>query len=108
VTGTTGTQGLQGPMGPQGVAGPVGMTFQGVYSSTTNYAVGDGVIYNGAGYVSLVASNHGNTPDQSPAQWGLFATGTPGRLAQRVRLGRGGCRGRWVRKDRKGIRGRPG
>ena len=53
--------------------GPVGITFQGAYSSTTNYALADGVLYNGAGYVSLVASNQGNTPDLSPQQWALFA-----------------------------------
>ena len=32
-------------MGPQGVPGPVGITFQGIYSSTTNYALADGVSY---------------------------------------------------------------
>ncbi len=69
---------MQGPIGPQGPAGPVGMTFQGTYSSAVNYAVGDGVLFNGSAYVSLVESNHGNTPDQSPAQWGLFATGSQG------------------------------
>ncbi|HSY68217.1 MAG TPA: DNRLRE domain-containing protein, partial [Edaphobacter sp.] len=78
LTGPAGAQGLSGPMGPQGPAGPVGMTFQGTYSSSTNYAEGDGVLYNGSAYVSLVASNHGNTPDQSPSWWGLFATGSPG------------------------------
>ena len=75
LTGPAGAQGLQGPMGPQGMAGPVGMTFRGAYSSTTNYALADGVIYGGAGYVSLVDGNHGNTPDQSPADWALFASG---------------------------------
>ena len=78
LTGPAGAQGLSGPMGPQGPAGPVGMTFQGTYSSSTNYAEGVGVLYNGSAYVSLVASNHGNTPDQSPTWWGLFATGSPG------------------------------
>ena len=78
LTGPTGAQGLSGPMGPQGPAGPVGMTFQGAYSSTVNYGLADGVLYNGSAYVSLVASNHGNTPDVSPAQWSLFATGSPG------------------------------
>ena len=78
LTGATGAQGLQGPMGPQGVAGPVGMTFRGTYSSAVNYGLADGVTYNGAAYVSLVASNHGNTPDLSPGQWGLFATGGVG------------------------------
>ncbi|GGA59855.1 hypothetical protein GCM10011507_09220 [Edaphobacter acidisoli] len=75
LTGSTGAQGLQGPMGPEGPAGPAGMTFRGTYASTTNYALADGVIYNGSGYVSLVDGNHGNTPDQSPADWALFASG---------------------------------
>jgi len=79
IPGSTGAQGLSGPMGPQGVAGPVGLSFQGVYSSVVNYALADGVRYNGADYVSLQASNHGNTPDQSPAWWALFAQdGTAG------------------------------
>jgi hypothetical protein len=73
IPGATGATGLSGPAGPQGIPGPVGISFRGTYSSVTNYALADGVSYNGAGYVSLVASNHGNTPDQSPAQWSLFA-----------------------------------
>ncbi len=73
LSGAKGDQGLQGPMGPQGAAGPVGLTMRGVYSSTGNYAVGDGVMWQGAGYVSLVAGNHGQVPDQSPASWLLFA-----------------------------------
>ncbi|HWW22292.1 MAG TPA: DNRLRE domain-containing protein [Edaphobacter sp.] len=73
LTGATGAQGLQGPMGPQGVAGPVGLSFQGAYSSVVNYGLADGVLYGGAGYVSLVANNVGNTPDQSPGKWALFA-----------------------------------
>ncbi len=73
IPGSTGAQGLSGPMGPQGVAGPVGLSFQGVYSSVVNYALADGVRYNGADYVSLQASNHGNTPGQSPLWWALFA-----------------------------------
>lgn len=78
IPGAQGPQGLQGPMGPQGPAGPAGMTFRGAYSSTANYSLGDGVIYGTSGYVSLMDSNHGNTPDQSPAAWALFATGTQG------------------------------
>jgi hypothetical protein len=73
IPGATGAQGLSGPMGPVGPAGPVGLSFQGVYSSVTNYALGDGVRYNGADYVSLQASNNGNTPDQSPTWWAFFA-----------------------------------
>ena len=73
IPGATGAQGLSGPMGPQGSAGPVGLSFQGVYSSVVNYASADGVRYNGADYVSLQASNHGNTPNLSPLWWALFA-----------------------------------
>lgn len=79
IPGTKGDTGLQGPMGPQGLAGPAGMTFRGGYKSTTNYALGDGVTWSGAGYVSLADANRGQTPDQSPAYWVMFATGTPGR-----------------------------
>jgi hypothetical protein len=78
LTGATGATGLQGPMGPQGVAGQVGLAFRGAYDPAANYALADGVLYQNAGYVSLVASNHGNAPDQSPQFWALFATGTPG------------------------------
>lgn len=65
-------------MGLQGSAGPVGMTFRGAYSAVTNYAAADGVLYGGAGYVSLVDGNHGNAPDESPAEWALFASGGAG------------------------------
>lgn len=79
ITGATGATGSQGPMGPQGPAGPVGISFQGGYQSVTNYALADGVSYKGSGYVSLVANNYGNAPDQSPSQWALFAeAGSPG------------------------------
>ena len=73
LTGATGAQGLQGPAGLQGIAGPVGLAFRGLYQSAVNYALADGVSYRGAGYVSLSDHNAGNTPDQSPAAWSLFA-----------------------------------
>jgi hypothetical protein len=47
-------------------------------SSTVNYGLADGVLFNGSAYVSLVASNQVNTPDVSPAQWSVFATGSQG------------------------------
>lgn len=79
IPGATGTAGPTGSIGPQGVPGPSGLAFQGAYSSATNYALADGVSYNGSSYVSLVASNHGNTPSQSPQQWALLAAaGVPG------------------------------
>jgi hypothetical protein len=73
IPGTTGTQGLQGPMGAEGPAGPVGMSYQGAYDPTRNYALGDGVLWQGAGWVSLIANNHGNTPSLSTGDWGMFA-----------------------------------
>ena len=94
IPGATGATGLSGPMGPQGVPGPVGITFQGTYSSTANYALADGVSFNGAGYVSLVANNHGNTPDQSPQQWALFAAaGAPGATGPTGAIGVTGATG---------------
>lgn len=73
LAGATGATGLQGPMGTTGAAGPVGMSFAGAYSAGTNYALGQGVLWQGAGWVSLVSGNRGNTPDQSPGQWAMFA-----------------------------------
>jgi hypothetical protein len=78
LTGATGAQGLSGPMGPQGLAGPVGMNFRGAYASSVNYGLADGVTYGGAGYVSLVAGNIGNVPDENPTEWALFASGGAG------------------------------
>ena len=66
-------------MGSAGPAGPAGLTPQGIYTASHNYALADAVTYKGSGYVSLVSSNVGNTPDQSPQQWSLFAAaGSPG------------------------------
>ena len=73
IPGVVGATGLQGLLGPQGLVGPVGLSFQGAYTSTTNYALGNGVSWEGAGWVSLIDNNHGNTPDQSPAEWAMFA-----------------------------------
>ena len=79
IPGPAGAAGLQGPMGPQGPAGPTGMSFQGSYDSSRNYALADAVLWQGSGWVSLMAGNHGNTPDQSPSAWSMFAsTGASG------------------------------
>ena len=85
IPGTPGATGLQGAMGPEGPAGPVGMSFVGAYSSTANYGVGDGVLWQGAGWVSLITNNQGNAPSTSPGYWAMFAasgaagaTGTQG------------------------------
>ncbi|WP_160115257.1 DNRLRE domain-containing protein [Bryocella elongata] len=75
VPGVMGAVGPQGPVGATGAAGPAGMSFRGSYNSATNYAQGDGVLWQSAGWVSLVNSNVGNTPGQSPADWVMFAAG---------------------------------
>ncbi len=81
-TGATGPKGNTGATGPMGPAGPAGngsgLSYQGAYQSTTNYAVNDMVAYQGSSYISLAAGNHGNTPDQSPYQWGVLAQAAVG------------------------------
>jgi hypothetical protein len=109
LTGPTGVDGLSGPMGPQGIAGPVGLAFQGVYSSSSNYALADGVSYNGAGYISLVASNRGNTPDLSPVQWALFAAaGGSGAVGPAGSTGAGGLTGAAGPQGGTGVQGPTG
>jgi hypothetical protein len=81
-TGATGAAGTNGTNGATGAAGAPGLTWQGTYASTANYALNDAVTYNGSSYISLIASNHGNTPTSSPTAWSLLAAagsaGTPG------------------------------
>jgi hypothetical protein len=108
LTGPAGAVGLSGPMGPQGVAGPVGMTFRGAYSSAVNYGLADGVLFNGAAYVSLTASNHGNTPDASPAQWSLFATGSQGAQGSAGPVGPQGLTGAAGLQGATGVQGPSG
>ncbi len=74
LTGAQGPAGPQGSTGAQGPAGPTGLTFQGPYDPTHNYALADAVLWQGSGYVSLIANNHGNAPDQSHSAWSLFAS----------------------------------
>ncbi len=109
LTGATGAQGLSGPAGPQGVAGPVGMTFRGPYRSTVNYALADGVSWQGSSYVSLIAGNAGNTPDQSPGAWSLFAVaGAPGATGTAGPTGATGLTGATGPAGPQGVPGTPG
>ncbi len=71
--GAQGPAGATGPVGPQGIPGPVGLTWQGTYASTTNYATNDAVTWQNQSWLSLHNTNHGNAPDQSPADWTLLA-----------------------------------
>ena len=83
VAGPAGPLGVAGPQGPAGVAGPTGplglpgLVYQGAYASTTNYALGDVVLWAGASYTSLLSSNHGSVPDQNPQAWGLLTAPGP-------------------------------
>ncbi len=74
--GSAGPAGPQGPAGPAGAAGAngsAGLVYQGAYASAANYGLNDAVTYNGSSYISLLAANHGNAPDQTPAAWSLLA-----------------------------------
>ncbi len=82
VAGAAGPAGIQGPAGPMGATGaagaagptgPAGIVFRGNYSSTVNYALNDAVSYQGATYISVAASNQGNTPGLSPTLWNVLA-----------------------------------
>jgi hypothetical protein len=100
IPGTTGATGLQGPAGVQGVQGPVGMSFQGPYDASANYGPGDGVSWQGSGWVSLTASNHGNTPSLSPTEWEMFSA--PGAMGAQGPAGPLGPQGM------SGVNGAPG
>jgi hypothetical protein len=71
--GAQGPTGATGPVGSQGIPGPAGLTWQGAYASTTNYAISDAVAWQGQSFISLHDTNHGNTPSESPADWALLA-----------------------------------
>ncbi len=91
-TGATGAAGVQGPQGERGYIGPTGLqgdtgatgatgrpgfVYQGAYSSVSNYAAGDVALWQGSSYSSLHDSNHGNTPSESPLDWGLLTSTGP-------------------------------
>jgi hypothetical protein len=100
---------LQGPAGPQGLAGPVGLNFMGAYSSTVNYALGDGVLFDGAGFVSLIANNVGNTPSLSPQDWSMFAaSGAAGATGAQGLQGVPGVNGLDGAPGAQGVQGAPG
>jgi len=81
VTGSTGVTGATGATGTTGATRPQGppVTFQGVWSNATTYAIGDAVFYSGSSYISIAASNLGFQPDISNVKWSLLAqAGTAG------------------------------
>jgi hypothetical protein len=74
-----GSPGISGPEGPMG---PSGLTFLGDWSDATNYNATDAISFLGSSYISLQDNNTNQTPDVSPAFWGILAkagdAGTPG------------------------------
>ena len=67
-----GPGGSQGPQGVPGATGATGLTFRNAWNLATSYQVSDAVFYSGASYISLSASNTGNTPSNG-APWALLA-----------------------------------
>jgi hypothetical protein len=61
---------------------PASLTWKGVWSGATTYALGDVVQFEGSSYISLTDGNTGHVPDTSPESWALVAqrgdTGAPG------------------------------
>ena len=89
--------------------------YQGNYASTTNYALGDVVLWQGASYASLLNGNHGNTPSASPAQWGVLtaqgpagATGAQGPQGVPGPQGLPGSVGPTGQQGPQGLQGIPG
>ena len=78
-TGPTGATGAQGPQGVPGAVGPAGLTWKGVWSAATAYAVNDSVSYVGtnatvSSYFALQAgTNHAPPEGGSDAWWAMLA-----------------------------------
>ncbi len=71
-TGATGATGLTGATGATGPTGAAGLTFQGTWSSSTNYSVHDLVYYAGSSYVAIQAGIN-QQPDTQTSYWALLA-----------------------------------
>lgn len=109
IAGATGATGPQGAKGDRGDAGPAGITWQGEYTSSRNFDLHDAVTWNGQSYLSLAASNTGNTPDVSPEWWALLAArGSTGPAGATGPQGAQGIQGSTGPQGAQGIQGVPG
>jgi hypothetical protein len=99
--GVQGSTGAQGPLGLPGTPGTNGLdgppvTFQGVWSAMTTYAVGDATSFAGSSYISRSASTN-LQPDTNPASWSLLAqkgnTGSTGSIGNTGTNGTNGSNG---------------
>jgi len=110
--GETGATGLQGPQGLAGATGRPGFVYQGAYQSTTNYAAGDVVLWEGASWASLSDANHGNTPSVSPGSWGMLTStgpqGVPGVAGATGPQGPQGIQGQVGAQGERGLPGETG
>ncbi len=114
-TGPAGPAGPAGPTGPAGTSGGAGLQYQGAYQSTVNYNEGDIVLWQGGSWVSLIGSNHGNTPSDSPLAWGILtsqgpvgATGPAGPTGAAGPMGPPGSQGFEGPEGPQGVAGTPG
>lgn len=73
VQGPQGDTGAQGPQGATGAAGPAGLTWRGLWSASTAYAVNDAVTYLGASYRRLVAGTTAGDPRSDATNWAVVA-----------------------------------
>lgn len=107
--GYAGAQGPRGETGATGATGRPGFVYQGAYSSATNYTSGDVVTWQGSSWASLADGNHGNTPGQSPVQWGpLTSTGPKGERGDIGAAGPQGPQGVAGQMGPAGQQGMPG
>lgn len=112
VQGATGSQGATGLSGAAGVNGATGLRYLGAYTSATNYALNDGVVFGGATYISLADGNRGNAPDVSASWWGLLAqvgaSGPTGAVGSAGPTGPTGATGAMGSTGASGATGRAG
>lgn len=107
--GYKGETGDAGPQGLKGETGRPGFVYQGAYQSTVNYTSGDVVIWQGGSWASLLDSNHGNTPSESPLWWGaLTSRGLQGDKGDKGETGAQGLQGPQGQIGPAGERGLPG
>ncbi|WP_222829258.1 DNRLRE domain-containing protein [Terriglobus saanensis] len=108
--GEAGLTGLTGPQGLTGSQGEAGARFIGTYDATVNYALHDVVTFGGSSWISLFASNQGNTPGASGAtQWSLMAAkGDAGVAGPQGLQGVAGAIGAVGATGPQGVRGDPG
>lgn len=127
VQGQTGSQGVAGPGGPAGPAGPqgamgptgltgsqgstgaAGLSWRGIWSPQSNYALNDAILDNGSSYRCIAAPNVGNPPATSPGLWQLVASvGSPGATGSTGPVGAQGSTGPQGLPGQPGVPGVPG